>query len=199
MSKKTLLKQIEMFDEMLSNDISPNQYYLMCCIRDSISPGSIINIHLELRNLKSKGWLTDKNKLTPQGVTLVEKIERLFRLKKNVTSTQLMQKGYKENIERYREMFPKLKLPSGKPARQAVGNLEKAFRWFFENYEYDWETIFKATALYIDEYRQKNWMHMRTSQYFIRKDNNSDLADVCDLMLNGGYEVEQRNHKIKVV
>ena len=69
--KKNLLKQMEFFDEMSKRELSPNQYYLMCCIRDSVSPLKI-NTHLELRNLVSKGWLTQENpkvheyKLTPK-------------------------------------------------------------------------------------------------------------------------------------
>ena len=40
---------------------------------------------------------------------------------------------------------------------------------------------------------------MRTSQYFIRKDNLSDLADLCENILNGGYEEEKKTIKVKVV
>jgi len=65
MNKTDLLKQMEMFDEMSVHKLSPNQYYLLCCIRDSISPLKI-NMHLELRSLLADGWLTSDNKLTPK-------------------------------------------------------------------------------------------------------------------------------------
>lgn len=202
--KKNLLKQMEFFDEMSKRELSPNQYYLMCCIRDSVSPLKI-NTHLELRNLVSKGWLTQENpkvheyKLTPKAYTLIDQLEKLFKINKRKTNKQLLGDKFKENIATYREMFPNQKLPSGKAARSAVGNLEKAFRWFFENFDYDWKIIFDATAIYINEHQKNNYLYMRTSQYFIRKDNLSDLADLCDNVISGGYEEEKRIHSIKVV
>jgi hypothetical protein len=40
---------------------------------------------------------------------------------------------------------------------------------------------------------------MRTSQYFIRKDNLSDLADFCEIMITDGYKEEKKLHSVKVV
>lgn len=195
---KELLKQMEMFDEMSTANLSPNQYYLMCCMRDSVSPLKI-NMHLELRNLKSNGWITQENKLTPQAVSLIDKIEKLFSINKTKTSTKLMSAGYKENIARYRMMFPNKKLASGKPARSSVKNLEKAFRWFFENYDYTWDTVFKATAVYVTEKEDNGDKYMQTAQYFIRKDGTSALADECQIIEDGGYEEDKITHSLKVV
>lgn len=198
MAQKKLLLQMEMFDEMSRYNLSPNQYYLLCCIRDSVTPLKI-NMHLELRNLVSNEWLTKDNKLTPKSITLIDKLEKLFSIQKKKTSSQLMGKGYKENVTKYKEMFPNIKLPTGKAARSAAGNLEKTFRWFFENFDYSWDTIFSATAHYINKYQKVEWAYMRTSQYFIRKDNISDLADYCDIVLTGGDDEEIRRHATKVV
>lgn len=198
MKKTDLLKQMEMFDEMSVHKLSPNQYYLLCCIRDSISPLKI-NMHLELRSLLADGWLTSDNKLTPKAHTLIDKIEKLFSIQKRKTSRALMKDQFEQNIKAYKDMFPNQKLPSGKAARSATGNLEKAFRWFFENFEYDWDIVLKATAVYINEHQKNNYLYMRTSQYFIRKDNLSDLADLCDNLLSGGYEEEEKRIKVKVV
>lgn len=183
--KNELLKQMEMFDEMSVESLTPNQYYLLCCMRDSITPLKI-NLHLELRNLISNGWVKEDRTLAPKSYTLIGKIERLFVIQKTKTSNQLMTKGFKENIKKYREMFPNIKLPSGKASRSAVGNLEKAFRWFFENHNYTWPEIFEATAYYINEQEDNNWKFTRTSQYFIRKDHLSDLADYCEMIKTGG-------------
>ena len=56
---------------------------------------------------------------------------------------------------------------------------------------------------YIEEYKLKNYEYMRTSQYFIRKQNadksfESDLATYCD-MLNEGSSDEENIFKEKVV
>ncbi len=203
MSKKNLLKQMEFFDEMSKHQLTPNQYYLLCCVRDGIS-SLLINTHLEIRNLKSKDWITQeesvsKYKLTPKAYTLIDQLETLFRVNKKKTTKQLLGDSFKNNIVSYREMFPNQKLPSGKAARSAVGNLEKAFRWFFENFDYSWEVILQATAVYINEHQKNNYLYMRTSQYFIRKDNLSDLADICDNILSGGYQEEKKLYSVKVV
>lgn len=110
-----------------------------------------------------------------------------------------MGKGYKENVNKYKEMFPNIKLPNGKPARSATGNLEKTFRWFFENFDYSWETIFKASGYYVNKYQKVEWKFMRTSQYFIKKDGLSDLADFCEIVLTGGDDDEIRRLVTKVV
>jgi hypothetical protein len=205
MTKKTkLLKQMEMFNEMSRHKLSPNQYYLLCCIRDSISPLRI-NMHLELRSLVAEGWLVQENKhiheykLTPKSYTLIDQLESLFKINKRKTSNQILGDKFKENIAQYTQMFPNQKLPSGKAARSAPGNLEKNFRWFFDNFNYEWELILQATGVYINEHQKNNYLYMRTSQYFIRKDNLSDLADLCENILNGGYEEEKKTIKVKVV
>jgi hypothetical protein len=94
-----------------------------------------------------------------------------------------------KNIEQYNLIFPNIKLPSGKYARSNVKNLENAFRWFFDNYDYDWDTIFSASKKYIREYADNQYNYMRTSQYFIRKQEDgrqfmSELANYCEIILN---------------
>jgi hypothetical protein len=196
--KKELLHQMEMFDEMTMSGLTPNQYYLLCCMHDSVTPLKM-NMHLELRNLKQNNWINEDNKLTPQAMTMIKKLEKLFKIQKRKTSSQLMTGDFKENIVKYKTMFPNMKLPSGKAARSASGNLEKNFRWFFENYDFKWSLIFEATARYINEHQDQNWKYMRTSQYFIRKDNLSDLADYCEMVSTGGDEEIKPKHAVKVV
>lgn len=191
--KQEMLKQMEMFNEMTSAGLTPNQYYLLCCMRDSVTPLKM-NMHLELRNLKQNKWIKEDNTLSPEAVVLIDKIEKLFRIQKRKTNSQLMTRDFKENIAKYKEMFPNIKLPSGKAARAANGNLEKNFRWFFENYDFKWPIIFQATAKYINEHQDNNWKFMRTSQYFIRKDNLSDLADYCEMIVSGGDEEEKPSY-----
>ena len=208
MSKKnTLLKQMEFFDIITVKKLTPNQYYLLCCMRDSVTPLQM-NLHLELRHLKATGWVTEleggKFKLSPQAVTLIGQVEKLFKVSKKKTSTQLIGADYKERIDEYISLFPNVKLPSGKAARSAFKNVENCFRWFFENHEYDWETVLQATENYVNEYQRKNWKFMRTSQYFIRKMEadrtfNSDLANYCAIVQSGGDAEPTQSFSPKVV
>ena len=55
-----------------------------------------------------------------------------------------------------------------------------------------------ATRRYVNEYAQKDYLYMQTSQYFISKANQSkvkqsQLADYCD-MIREGVEEEDNNH-----
>jgi len=126
------------------------------------------------------------SQLTEYGLALVESIagpadKKL--VKKTITVDP-------EMVEAYRMKWPAGKLPSGQYARVNAKNLEVAFKWFFTNYSYDWDTVLKATDRYLDEYESKGFKFMRTSQYFIKKSDsdkstNSDLANYCDHILSG--------------
>tara|TARA_R110001632_G_scaffold62175_4_gene149538 strand:- start:4583 stop:5200 length:618 start_codon:yes stop_codon:yes gene_type:complete len=205
MPENKLLKQLELFDLIASKGLTATEYYLLCSMHDSTTMISG-NTEMTLRMLIHKEWIleeVDQNKkvftIVPKGYELINTVEKLFTIQKNKTAKQLMSNNYKENINKYKELFPNQKLPHGKAARSAYGNLEKNFRWFFENHEFKWDEIFKATAIYINDHQKKNWKFMRTSQYFIRKDNLSDLADMCENIKTGGYEEEQHRIKTKVV
>lgn len=208
MKKKNnlLLNQMELFDLITSSKLTPNQYYILCCMYDSVTPIRM-NFKLELKSLIEDKWLSvkaDKYTLEPKSHTLIKKIEKLFKIQKKKTSIQLMNSNYKENILAFKMIFPNIKLPSGRAARSATKNLETAFRWFFENHEYSWETILKATNKYVDEYEIDN-KYMSCSLYFIRKqisgtkDFMSKLADYCDFVESGGDENNKPIFSQKVV
>jgi len=142
--------------------------------------------------------------LTAKGKRICAKYNNLYKIRKKRTNNQLMGKGYMEMIKVYREAFPAGKLPSGKPGRQNVKTLENAFSWFFETYDYTWDEVSHATVMYLQEYKEKDYMYMKTSQYFICKSDknkvkHSELADYCD-MVRDGIKPEENNHfKEKVV
>ena len=108
-----------------------------------------------------------------------------------------------EIIKKYREVFPKGRLPSGVPARNNVKILTENFRWFFGEYDYSWNEIIKATKMYVNEYRDNQYMYMQNSQYFISKQDKhkvktSKLSDYCD-MIRDGVSTEEEHFKEKVV
>ena len=146
---------------------------------------------------------TTKVSLTIKGKKIISKFENYFIKAKKRTSTQLMGKSFNLKLNEYREIFPAGKLPSGKPARVNVKSLENSFRWFFENYDFSWDEVMNATRMYVNEYRDKEYMYMKTSQYFIAKEGknkvkSSDLADYCD-MIRDGVQTEEDHFKEKVV
>jgi hypothetical protein len=141
---------------------------------------------VELRKLRSMDLLDDTNALTSKGDLMVKSVI----IRSSKTSSKLLGDSYQENIKMYNDIFPKLKLPTGKPARTNPKNLESAFEWFFKTYDYSWEVIMDATKMYVSDFEKKDYNYMRTSMYFIRKqDSNkvwtSDLATYCELIVNG--------------
>ena len=194
----------EIFNKLIKEKLTPNSLYVLHCIKEKISVSkSLANSDLEVHRLLSQGWLNDKLQLTSKSLIFIEELNSFFRKSKKKTSKDLMGDNFENKIKLYNSLFPAKKLGSGKYARTNVKNLEAGFRWFFDTYDYDWKTILQATYKYIEEYKMKNYEYMRTSQYFIRKQNTdksfeSDLATYCDMLNEGGSD-EENIFKEKVV
>jgi hypothetical protein len=200
MSKQKDSGLSEMFGLIVRQGLNPNQFYLLYGMQEGVSP-LCINIQQELRALTMGLWITEDQKLTPKAITLVQQVEGFFKIQKKKTGVQLMGDDFNVNIGKYQLLFPKKKLPSGKAARSAQSNVETNFRWFFENNKFTWDTILRATAMYVDEYERKTpaFMYMRTSAYFIRKtelDKSivSDLANYCEIVESGEDLTSEDTH-----
>lgn len=201
MVSKKDLGMMQMFNLISIQNLTPNQFYLLYCIRENVQSIGI-NLHQELRGLTVGGFIHQNEAevitISEKGNLLLSEVESYFKLQKKKTSTAIMGADFTEKLLQYNELFPKMKLPSGKLARAAERNLETNFKWFFENYKYSWDIILKATAAYVDEYERRNWNFMRTSMYFIKKQEKdhsitSDLADYCAMIQSGG-SVDTPNH-----
>jgi hypothetical protein len=176
----------EFYRKVAEYYLSPNQFYVLFCVKNGIEVYQNVNLLLEMRVLRTFNYLDKSNRVTEKGdAVLTEALSTL--------STKIVKKTIvvdPDMVEQYRLKWPVGKLPSGSYARVNNKNLETAFKWFFANYKYDWETILMATDRYLDEYESKGYKFMRTSQYFIKKSESSDksisseLANYCDHVLN---------------
>jgi hypothetical protein len=183
----------DIFTRLIQEGLTPNTYYVLHCIKEKIVPNKFVNKELECKRLQTNQWLTENLELTSKSLIFMEEINGYFKRTKKKTSQDLMGQDFVRNIEKYVEIFPNKKLSSGKYARVNAKNLEAPFRWFFENYDYDWEEIMKATEKYVDEFSIRRYEFMRTAQYFIRKQNidksfESDLATYCEIIRSGDDE-----------
>ena len=183
----------EIFNRLLQAQITPNGLYVLYCIKNKIKCSDSINFNIEVLRLKSGNYLTESLELSGNSLKFIEEIDSYFKKSKKKTSKNLMGDDFLDNIKLYNELFPKGKLPSGVPARVNVKGLENAFRWFFENFSYSWETVLQATDKYVDEYSMNRYNYMRNSQYFVRKQNtdktwDSTLATYCDMIEADDYE-----------
>lgn len=183
---------IRLLNIVTENNLSPNGVYVLLCLLHKKEPINI-NLKLELIKLNSLGF-TKNGELTKEGFDKAVEFDDLNGLIKILNKN----KAYKLTdedvlkIKEYREMFPKGLLPSGQPARVQIKELEKKFTWFLNNYEYNWETIIKATKKYVSQYEASNYTYMKTSGYFISKlEKNeivSTLASYCDMIVDGDDE-----------
>jgi hypothetical protein len=194
----------EIFNLLIKNNLSPNQLYILYCIKHKIKTNDFVNDTLEVKRLQSTSWLGADLTLEGKSIILLQDLDSFFKTSKKKTSTSVMGENFMENIETYLDIFPKFKLPSGKYARSDKKNLENNFKWFFESHSYSWDTILDATRKYVDEYEVNGFKYMRTSQYFIRKQGSdktydSELANYCDMLLNGGEDPTQTHFKERVV
>ena len=194
----------ELFKIIFNNKLTPNQAAILVAMKLKIAlskvPQTDKDTLLQLNYLTLKDG---KYELTAIAQTFIIHLDNYFIKAKKKTDIQLMGKNFFEKINIYREIFPNIKLPSGKPARVNIKMLSESFRWFFETYDYTWDQVIEATKLYVNEFRDAEYMYMQTSQYFICKQDkhkvkSSTLADYCD-MIRDGIDTEQKTFKEKVV
>lgn len=212
MSVKTNIEMIQILNLITNKTLSPNQFYLLYCLHKNIAP-SQINIAQELRSLENYKWIVEDignnvnpYKLLSKAHDVIHEVELLFNDGNRIPKVIISKTTHGENIKKYNEIFPNEKLPSGKYARSSEKNLESAFKWFFENYKYSWETVIAATIAYVNEYELNSprYLYMQTSQYFIRKQQTdkswqSELANRCYALETGATTDRENHFKDKVV
>ena len=191
----------DLLQKILKNNITPNQCLLLYSLKEGIRPSTYLEE--DMVNLIDQGFYKD-SKITDHGKKLMRSLDSYFTKAKKKTASDLMGKDYVENVKKYRESFPTGKLPSGVPARNNVKILTENFRWFFDEFDYTWEEVHKATDIYIRQYRAVNWEYMQNSQYTIAKQDKhkvktSKLADYCDMVRDGIEPDENFHFKEKVV
>jgi hypothetical protein len=175
--------------------LRPDAIYMLICMDRKILPG-LINTNQTLRELQNSGYIEENIKISSKGEMLISEVKKLLGAGDK--------KDYVSRIDEYNLLFPRIKLGSGKYARTNSKTLELSFKWFFNTYPYTWDVVIEATKMYIDEYTQKNYKYMRTSQYFIRKQDvnksyTSDLADYCEMVVNDVEDESQDTFVDKVV
>ena len=194
----------DLLQKILKEKMTPNQCLILFGMKQGISWPQTSKLDVEeLQALGFLEFVDDKYIMTPTAKLFCVKLDNYFVKAKKKTDIQLMGKDFLDKIHTYREIFPAKKLPSGNPARNNVKALGENFRWFFETYDHTWEDIIKATKMYVNEYRDADYLYMQTSQYFISKQDkhkvkHSRLADYCDMIVDG-VSTEDEHFKENVV
>lgn len=191
----------ELFQKIQRYKITPNQCMILFAFDEGITPSNCEAT--DIVALYQEGYINNKNEINPEGRKVIVTLDNYFKVHKKLTDKQLLGASAADNIEKYRSIFPKGKLPSGVPSRNNVKVLGENFRWFFAEYDYTWDEVINATTMYVNEYQKNNYLYMQNSQYFISKQDKhkvktSKLADYCD-MIRDGINTEDDHFQEKVV
>jgi hypothetical protein len=166
------MKIVDLYDKIYKLGLTPDEYFLLYFMVHGLNQTSYNSKDVILKRLKIKKFIDRKNNILVDPQILEESFDfsgKIF--------------DFSSQITKYINLFPAMRLPSGSMARQNFNQIKSRFQLFFLDYNYDWETIYKATKNYIDYYKTKNYEYMRDSYYFIYKDNNSDLALECESVI----------------
>lgn len=168
------------FEEICGYGLTPNEYFALSMILQDKPLQERMNPDLYRRYLITNDWININNKATNK-------------LRESKIFEDLIDSDFTRNVDIYRSMWPAITLPTGKTARSTSIDLQARFKWFFKTYEYNWDTIFQATEHYITYYRDRGYNFMRTSSYFIYKEEStklrtSTLAEWCDRIEDGVIE-----------
>lgn len=165
----------ELFKFCSTHNLTPNEVYaLYYIVNKEASIYLNVNIDAYKMSLRVKGWLDSNSELAKKSHISLFKDDSISA----------------ENIEKYKVLWPAIMLPSGKNARSSSIELEGRFKWFFDNFDYSWDIIYKATLEYVKYYEERGYNFMRTSAFFIFKESTpklrtSTLAEWCDKVTTG--------------
>jgi len=107
--------------------------------------------------------------------------EALFKLAHQFYVKELKLQDF---AEAFREIFPSVKLPTGKNFKSNLRDIEKKLVFFFKNYDYAPETVLEAARQYVNHAESVRYNYIRTAAYFIHKaGEGSDLADWCERVI----------------
>jgi len=197
-----MLKQSAFFKRLKRKNLTVQQYYILFKLYGNPKLSKIGQTTIKEKYKGILGYINNDCTLNEKGIKLIENMEVIFKTQKQLKAVDLLGDNYQEKIKEYLEIFPAGKLPNGKYARGNKKEIEENFKWFFQEYHYDWDVILEATEKYVEEFRKDNYKYMRTAMYFIRKLRSgiveSDMATYCEAHLAGDDEVKIV-HKRRVV
>ena len=83
-------------------------------------------------------------------------------------------------VEKWQELWPVGVKQNGVYVKSDIATLKNKFRKFLKIYNYDVDTIVKATKFYLKEQQRKGYEYISQAHYFIEKNNVSQLASMCE-------------------
>ncbi len=197
-------------DEIILNDITLEQYYLLTLIHfkkldllvqytDKYGEFKVSCVELLKRKeliefVEFKGDITSVS-ITEKGKSIIHSFQEVENVKEaDVTSS----------IDSFcsiqYEKFPAKVKSGGYLVRQGLVGFRLKLKKFIKANSYPLDVIDKAFTMYIEEKRRSGWAYMKLSGYFISKDNDSTLASYCENVIsNVNQEVIQQYGHMKAL
>lgn len=161
-------------EEIVKLRLSPNSYTILAYLHAGKALSELGNwVEEELKTLAMTKYVREipdselpyPYTLTGDGLLLFEKHD-----------------DFNTFIDQYRNLFPKgVKSGNGTPIRGDRQGIAKKMEWFLRMYpEYSKTTILEATKLYVNQMQRKGYAYMTQADYFIKKDDGSKLAAMCE-------------------
>lgn len=179
------LKLSLFLNKLYLHEITPDEYVWMYIIGSNSYIPENYYLSLDLSKLISKKLISDEKTLTRKGLRFVG----------------LDDGAAKQLAELYRDLWPDGVKSGGVSVKSNVEDLTARFKRFLISYpQYDdSELIIKATKSYLEERALNNYNYITRANYFVWKEGQSGLADMCEMVLNKKDITNDFTDNIKLV
>ena len=69
----------EIFNKLTKEELTPNSFYVLYCIKNNIKPDTFVNSSLAVTKLKQDGWLEENLQLTSKSIIFTSEIDSYFK------------------------------------------------------------------------------------------------------------------------
>lgn len=167
----------ELIEKVFSTDLTPNQYFLLYCLRNGINVEFNFNPTIERKNLKSKGYITDSGSLTNKCDLFDDPLDLIFH-----ASIEIEEKILNDRAIEMMQIFPIMRLKYGGYARGSLKAVKDRLRTFLSIYTYDWDLVLKAARNYVKHWEENSFKFMKSCPNFVYAEGDSTLSKECDII-----------------
>lgn len=174
---------------LIKEEITPNEVIFLYIISNNFNVS--LPLKVDIYSLEQRGWV----KLNLDENNVLQSIELNQKALNILKKTDLDCESW---IEEWRNLFPPKVKSGGYLVRgDKNGVLKKMKNFIKNNPEFTKDIIFKATENYIKSKKKDGYNYMKLAHYFIEKDNVSELASLCEQLINSTNEENDDINKTK--
>jgi len=196
------MKMKNLIEILLRQKISINQYIYLSLIEEGEL--QVLKEYLQNRGFLSekefdgmvnKGYLKPNSPILPKGVLKNQEVTTEFKnLKKVINGDNINKVVISTWFDEWYNLFPSNVESGNYKIKSKRGSCKlKLSRFMKKHPKYNKDIILKATKLYIDEFRLRNFEYIQLAANFIYKKevNNSTLEDYCERIINGEESIKK--------